>query len=143
MSAERFKVQPDEQVLLKGPLIYSKSKWGSVSCQGVLTTRRLALSKKLNPMWSIIPRLYVLIMGRKIVFQIPLENFHSIRHDKEEMGAFFIIRTLDGSEYPVTSYAIFGKSNEDWISAIADGVKGVSPVVSVRQNPTSVEFVRS
>jgi len=142
MAAERFKIQPDEQELMKGPLSYRKSKWGFVACQGVLTTKRLALGKKLNPMWSIIPRLYVLIVGRKIVFQIPLENFHSIRHDKEEMGAYFIIRTTDGSEYPVTSGSLFGKSNDDWISAIADAVRGAVPGVAVQKNPTSVEFVR-
>jgi hypothetical protein len=58
MSSPRFKVQPDEEVLFKGPLTYHKSKWGLVNCEGVLTTKRLALGKKLNPMYSIIPRLY-------------------------------------------------------------------------------------
>ncbi len=143
MSAERFKVEPDEQVISKGPLSYRKSKWGFVACEGVLSDKRLALGKKLNPMWSIIPRLYVLIRGRKIVFQIALENFHSIRHDKEEMGAYFIIRTTDGSEYPVTSAAIFGKKNEDWIQEITDAVKSAHPGMKIKTSDTSVEFQRT
>lgn len=143
MATERFKVQPDEQVLMKGPLSFRKGKWSGVSCQGTLTNKRLALGKKLNPMWSIIPRLFVLIMGRKIVFQIPLENFHSIRHNKEELGLYFIIRTMDGTEYPVNSEAIFGKKNEDWISAIADAVSSAVPGLTVHKEPTSVEFVRA
>jgi hypothetical protein len=142
MTAERYKKQSDEEVLLKGDLTYRKSKWGFVSCQGILTTKRLVLGKKLNPMYSIIPRLYVLIRGKKIVFQIPLEKFHSIRTDQEELRGYFIVKSTDGTEYAISSTAIFGAKNEDWIEAIKNAVKGASPAISVRQNSNTVEFVR-
>jgi hypothetical protein len=107
----------------------------------VLTTKRLALGKKLNPMWSIIPRLFVLVMGRRIVFEIPLDQIRSIRNDPEEMGLYFILRTITGIEYPINSDALIGKSNDEWIRALTDAVRLANPDVLVREQASSVEFV--
>ena len=135
MSAERFKVQPDEQVLLKGSLTYRKSTWGIVHCQGVLTTKRLVLGKKLNMAWGIVPRLYVWIRGRKIVFETPLENIQSI-----ETGNYFVLKTNDGSEYPLVSDRFLTAKNEDWVRAITDAVNRAGGNVLVKPGTDSVQF---
>lgn len=141
--ADRFKVQTDEQVLFKGPLVYRQSKWGRVSCQGVLTTRRLVLGRKLNPMWGWGVRLYVLFAGRKIEFQIPLDHLDSVRHDEEENELYFILKTTEDLEYRIRSDSLVGKNNNDWIRAITDAVRLANPGVVVREQATSVEFVTS
>jgi len=138
---DRFKAQPDEEILLKGALIYRKSKWRFVRCQGILTSKRLVMGKRLNPMWSIIPRIYSYIRGKKIVFQIPLQSFDSIRHNRKEMGQYIILKTDDGAEYPIVPDGIFGK-RETWLKAIPDAVSAAFPETEVKLNADSVEFLR-
>ncbi len=137
-SGERFNVQPDEQVIIKGELVYIKSKWVVVSCQGILTNKRLALGKNLNPVWGFIPRLYSYFRGKKIVFQILLQNLEAITHqDKSEL---FTLKTTDGSEYSVMSTSLFGKKKNDWLQAITAAGQNAQPDRRAVVNVDSVEF---
>jgi hypothetical protein len=139
---ERFKVKPTEQILLKGSLLYRLTKWRHVRCQGILTSERLVLGKKLNPMWSVIPRLYSYIRGKKIIFQIPLTRLESMRYDKADMGQYIILRTTDGSEYPFFPDGLFSK-RETWIKSIPEAVKLACPGTSVKEEANSTIFCGS
>ena len=133
---ERFKAHPGEEILLKGSLFYKTSKWRGVPCQGILTSKRFVMGKKLNQLWSVIPRLYSHIRGKKIVFQIPLENFDSITYNK---GTLITLKTTDGAEYQVIPDGLFSKK-ETWIQAITDAVQAARPEIKVKVNADSVEF---
>jgi len=134
----RFKLQPGETILLKGPLLHSQGEAGVKNfltgkykvqkCGGILTTTRFVACQRNDyfPWGLLIWVLIYFIWNRKILFAVPLQDVAAVEVDPNPKVKQFIIRTRDGGEFKLLSDAFFNKTPQ-WTQAIKDAVASASP----------------
>lgn len=135
----RFKLQADERVLMKSPLSRIEGELGlknliTGKCRitdgvGFLTTHRIVLATKLVEFpWGPLIWLVRSILGRKILFEIPLAEIPAV---SKENGAIFKLQTISGEEIVLTSNSFFNKS-ETWVKEISGALATGSSSVDDR-----------
>ncbi len=146
----KFKKQSDEQVLMKGPVSWHqgeagignlfKGKFKITACELFLTSRRLAACTKYQT-FPFGPLIWLIrwMMGRKIIFEIPLSNVVSVDGGTQK-GMQFTLKVSDGSEYHLISGGFTSKKKQQWVQAVSDAVVAACPGRAARVNEALVEF---
>lgn len=149
---EKFKLQPDEKVLLKDSIMYIqgepslksilKGKTTMTECTGVLTSKRFVACKKRKFLpWGPLVWLFIVLAKRKIVFAIPLATLRWIEGDRESK-THFLLKAADGSEYRLSSLTGLFSRREQWVRAITNAVIEACPGTRAQATESSVEFVK-
>ncbi len=148
---EKFKLEPGEVVLKKGGMTYwppetkgmgaLKAAFKAKQCAAFLTSARLAGCTKLVLFpWGPLIWLIMAMMGRKIIFEVPLAAVK--RLEKSEGNQQFIITSADGSECTIGFDALFDARSK-WLQAIADAITAADPNAKVNATDNVVEIERS
>jgi len=147
---EKFKLQPDEQVLKKGGVIYyppetkdmGALRAGFKAKQGkaFLTSTRIAGCTKLIVFpWGVLIWLIMWMIGRKVFFEVALCDITSIK--KAEKSQQMFIYSKDGSECNI-AFDTFLDSRNKWMAAIADAISAAEPNAKVETSENAVEVTR-
>jgi hypothetical protein len=149
---EKFRLEPDERRLMKGEMAYVEGEPGGIKnlltgktkvieCTAFLTSKRFVATKKRRFLpWGPLIWFFIVLMKRKIVFQIPLASFAAIKYDKEAKH-HLVFKTIDGTEYRMAWTALFAKP-EKWVQAIGDAIVAARPDTRAQTTPDAVEFIK-
>ena len=146
---EKFKLNPDEQKLMKGDLQlvqgeagianFFKGAYRVIECTAFLTSQRFVLCKRRKYFpWGPLIWLFIALAKRKIVSAIPLGSLASIKSDSGKSKAF-IVQTSDGQEFKVVSVSLFDKRQE-WIQAISAAVSQACRGTKIQESEGLVIF---
>jgi hypothetical protein len=148
---EKFKLQPGETVLKKGGITFFpsetknmgafKAAFSAKSCVGFLTSARLAGCTKLVEFpWGVLIWLIKALLGRKIVFEVPLAAIKRLEIPEKNMQ--FFVTAADGTEH-IVAFDTFFDSRAKWLAAIADAIAAADPQAKVNRSEKSVEVQRA
>ncbi len=146
---EKFKLNLDEQKVMKGDLYliqgeqglvnFFKGKYNVVECTAFVTSQRFVACKKRKYFpWGPLIWLFIALTKRKIVFAIPLGSLASIKSASGKSKAF-ILQASDGQEFKLQSASFFDKRTE-WIQAIGAAVSQACPGTRTQESDGLVTF---
>lgn len=123
--SRKFSLRPSERLYMEGYAAYIHNAAWVYHGDAYLTSARIVYCKK-NPILFYLlagPLLGHLFKGKKILFEISLQNLASVLKQKHGFGSKFVLGTLDGKEYGVQ----FGTRQERWLSAIKEAAERARP----------------
>lgn len=150
---ERFKRQPDEQILLKGKIkllrgeqTFKNIMFGkaNMDCKAFLTSQRFVACQERQ--WNMLGPLFffvALFIPKKIALEIPLEYFASVKRGESKVNRELILQASDGSECVIQLDGLldtFVDKRSKWIETFADAVKTIEPSVEAKIDESGVEF---
>ena len=147
----KFKLQPDERILKKGGIIYyppetknmGALKAGFKAKQGkaFLTSARIVGATKVA-VFPFGPLIWLIMwmIGRKILFEIALNDITSVKKSSETQQ--FFIYSKDNCECIIAFDSILD-SRGKWLTAIADAISAGEPGAKVETSEETVEVTRT